>query len=58
MQKQVTLKDSFSVKSKGLHSGQVITATFCPAPENYGYKMQRIDLEGEPVIDCLATNVV
>ena len=58
MQKQVTLNDSFTVKSKGLHSGKVITATFCPAPENYGYKMQRIDLEGRPVIDCLADKVV
>ena len=58
MQKQVTLNDSFTVKSKGLHSGKVITATFCPAPENYGYKMQRIDLEGCPVIDCLADKVV
>ena len=58
MQKQVTLNDSFTVKSKGLHSGKLITATFCPAPENYGYKMQRIDLEGCPVIDCLADKVV
>lgn len=58
MQKQVTLNDSFTVKSKGLHSGKVITATFCPAPENYGYKMQRIDLEGSPIIDCLADKVV
>ena len=58
MQKQVTLNDSFTVKSKGLHSGKLITATFCPAPENYGYKMQRIDLEGRPVIDCLADKVV
>ncbi|MBP5523907.1 MAG: UDP-3-O-acyl-N-acetylglucosamine deacetylase [Bacteroidaceae bacterium] len=37
MQKQVTLNDSFTVNSTGLHSGKVITATFCPAPENYGY---------------------
>ena len=58
MQKQVTLNDSFTVNSTGLHSGKVITATFCPAPENYGYKMQRIDLEGRPVIDCLADKVV
>jgi len=58
MQKQVTLNDSFTVKSKGLHSGKVISATFCPAPENYGYKMQRMDLEGCPVIDCLADKVV
>ncbi|MCH5177235.1 MAG: bifunctional UDP-3-O-[3-hydroxymyristoyl] N-acetylglucosamine deacetylase/3-hydroxyacyl-ACP dehydratase [Prevotellaceae bacterium] len=57
MQKQLTLKDSFTVKGKGLHTGQMITATFCPAPEGHGYKLQRTDLDGQPVIDCLAENV-
>lgn len=52
--KQITLNDSFSVKGKGLHTGLEIEATFCPAPENHGYKFQRVDLEGEPVIDALA----
>ncbi len=55
--KQVTLNDSFSVKGKGLHTGLEIMATFFPAPENHGYKFQRIDLEGEPVIDALAEYV-
>ena len=32
--------------------------TFNPAQENTGYKIQRIDLEGEPVIDAIAENVV
>ena len=58
MQKQITLKDCFSVTSKGLHSGKTITATFCPAPEHYGYKIQRIDLDDKPIVECLATNVV
>ncbi len=57
MEKQTTLKESFVVKGKGLHTGQFITATFCPAPENHGYKIQRVDVEGQPVIDCLAENV-
>lgn len=56
--KQLTLKSPFSVSGKGLHSGMEITATFNPAPENHGYKFKRIDLEGEPVIDALAENVV
>lgn len=56
--KQQTLKDSFSVKGKGLHTGLEIEATFCPAPENHGYKLQRIDLPGEPTIDAVAENVV
>ncbi len=55
--KQITLKGEFSVKGKGLHSGKEIEAVFVPAPENHGYKFQRVDLEGEPVIDALAENV-
>ena len=55
--KQVTIKDSFSVKGKGLHTGLVIEATFLPAPENHGYKFQRVDLDGEPIIDALAEYV-
>lgn len=56
--KQLTLKDSFSVKGKGLHTGLEIEATFCPAPENHGYKIQRVDLPEQPTIDALAENVV
>ncbi len=56
--KQKTLKGSFSLFGKGLHTGLSITVTFNPAPENTGYKIQRIDLEGEPVIDAVAENVV
>ncbi len=56
--KQQTLKESFSVSGKGLHTGLNITATFLPAPENHGYKFQRIDLENQPIIDALAENVV
>ena len=55
---QLTLKDSFTVKGKGLHSGLEIIATFKPAPENHGYKFQRVDLEDMPIIDALAENVV
>lgn len=55
--KQQTLKQEFTVSGKGLHTGLDIEATFCPAPENHGYKFQRIDLEGQPVIDALAEYV-
>ena len=43
--KQRTLKESFSVEGKGLHTGLISKATFNPAPENHGIKFQRIDLE-------------
>ncbi len=55
--KQKTLKESFKVSGKGLHTGLMIEAEFCPAPEGHGYKFQRVDLEGEPVIDAVAENV-
>lgn len=55
---QLTLKAPFTVKGKGLHSGLEITAAFKPAPENHGYKFQRVDLDEQPVIDALAENVV
>ena len=56
--KQRTLKESFSVEGKGLHTGLISKATFNPAPENHGIKFQRIDLEGQPIIDAVAENVV
>ena len=52
MIRQRTLKDSFTLKSKGLHTGLHITATFNPAPANHGLKIQRVDLEEKPVVDC------
>lgn len=55
---QLTLKAPFEVKGKGLHSGREITAVFKPSPVNNGYKFKRVDLEGEPVIDALAENVI
>ena len=58
MLKQKTLKGSFSLFGKGLHTGLSLTVTFNPAPENTGYRIQRIDLEGEPIIDAVAENVV
>ena len=58
MSKQKTLKGSFALCGKGLHTGLSLTVTFNPAPENSGYKIQRIDLDGQPVIDAIAENVV
>ena len=57
MAKQRTIKESFSLSGKGLHTGLNLTVEFCPAPENYGYKIQRVDVEGSPLIEALAENV-
>ena len=42
MLKQNTLKGSFALCGKGLHTGLSLTVTFNPAKENTGYKIQRM----------------
>jgi len=48
--KQKTLKESVKFTGVGLHTGVIVNLEICPAPENHGYKFQRIDLEGQPII--------
>lgn len=57
MDKQHTLKESFTLEGKGLHTGLPIVITFNPAAENEGYKIKRVDLPGQPIIEALAENV-
>lgn len=51
---QTTLKESVKLNGIGLHTGQHVEMELCPAPENHGYRFQRVDLEGTPIIiaDC------
>ena len=56
--KQHTIKKAVSLSGTGLHSGKAVTMTIMPAPNNHGYKFQRIDLDGCPIIDALVENVV
>jgi len=58
MLKQNTLKESFSLSGKGLHTGLNLTVTFLPAEAGHGYKVMRTDLPGRPVVDAIAENVV
>ncbi|NOZ46265.1 MAG: bifunctional UDP-3-O-[3-hydroxymyristoyl] N-acetylglucosamine deacetylase/3-hydroxyacyl-ACP dehydratase [Chlorobi bacterium] len=58
VEKQKTLKNPISVNGKGLHTGIDVTLTFKPAPENHGYKFQRIDLKEKPIIRAIVENVV
>ena len=55
--KQKTLQSAFSLSGKGLHGGKNVTITCCPTEANHGIKFQRIDIENQPVIDALASNV-
>ncbi len=56
--KQCTIKAAATVKGVGLHTGEVVTLTMRPAPENHGYKFQRIDLPDAPLIAADANKVV
>jgi UDP-3-O-[3-hydroxymyristoyl] N-acetylglucosamine deacetylase/3-hydroxyacyl-[acyl-carrier-protein] dehydratase len=56
--KQHTLKGSATLKGVGLHTGEPVTLTLRPAPIGHGYKFQRTDLDGEPIIDADAELVV
>lgn len=55
---QRTLKSSVSVSGVGLHTGEKVNLTIQPAPENHGYKFQRLDIEGQPIIPADPDNVV
>src|SRR5690606_29198962 len=55
--KQRTIKSEVSFSGVGLHTGANVTLTFKPAPENHGYKFQRIDLPGQPIIEADVDNV-
>lgn len=54
---QQTIKKSFTLSGKGLHGGKQACLTFNPAEEGHGIKFQRIDLEEQPIIEAIATNV-
>lgn len=51
-EKQRTIKQSVSLEGVGLHTGKAVTLEICPAPANHGYKFQRVDQEGEPIINA------
>lgn len=56
--KQRTIKSAVSISGVGLHTGKPVTLTFLPAPENHWFKFQRMDLDGQPLIDADADLVV
>ena len=55
--KQKTIKKEVSLNGVGLHTGTEVILTFKPAPENFGFRFKRNDLEGEPVIEADANYV-
>jgi len=56
--KQCTLGGEVSMSGVGLHTGNMSTMTFKPAPEGTGYRFVRVDLEGAPAVQAIVDNVV
>jgi len=58
LEKQRTIKQSVTLSGVGLHTGNKSNMTFKPAPENYGIKFKRIDLENSPEIPADIDHVI
>lgn len=56
--KQHTLKGEIKLSGVGLHTGELVNLTICPAPEKTGYQFQRVDIEGQPTVKADPDNVV
>lgn len=57
-EKQHTLKGEIKLSGVGLHTGELVNLTICPAPEKHGYRFQRIDLENQPIVKADPDHVV
>lgn len=56
--KQRTVKNTVTISGVGLHTGAKVNLSFKAAPENHGFKFQRVDLPNKPIIDADVDNVV
>jgi UDP-3-O-[3-hydroxymyristoyl] N-acetylglucosamine deacetylase/3-hydroxyacyl-[acyl-carrier-protein] dehydratase len=56
--KQRTIKHEVSLEGRGLHTGNLTKMTFKPAPENYGRRFKRVDIENSQEIEAVVDNVV
>ncbi len=58
MIKQATIDKPVSVSGLGLHTGEITSLTFKPAPVNSGVLIKRIDLPGQPEFPALVSSVL
>jgi UDP-3-O-[3-hydroxymyristoyl] N-acetylglucosamine deacetylase/3-hydroxyacyl-[acyl-carrier-protein] dehydratase len=56
--KQKTIKTSISISGTGLHTGNDVNLSFHPAPENFGYKFKRTDLDSNIAVPADVEHVV
>ncbi|MFN9027950.1 MAG: bifunctional UDP-3-O-[3-hydroxymyristoyl] N-acetylglucosamine deacetylase/3-hydroxyacyl-ACP dehydratase [Akkermansiaceae bacterium] len=52
MSRQQTLASSATLEGTSLHTGEKVTLTLKPAPENHGFKFRRVDLPDQPFINA------
>jgi UDP-3-O-[3-hydroxymyristoyl] N-acetylglucosamine deacetylase / 3-hydroxyacyl-[acyl-carrier-protein] dehydratase len=57
-EKQKTIKNPVSISGVGLHTGNEVTLTFKPAPEDYGYKFRRVDENQGILVDADVDHVI
>ena len=57
-EKQRTPKGVVKLNGIGLHTGVIANLEIHPAPANHGYKFQRVDIEGQPIIKADVDRVV
>lgn len=55
--RQHTLEKPASLEGTSLHTGEKVTLTLQPAPENHGIKFRRVDLEDKPFISASVEKV-
>ena len=55
---QHTIKEAVVISGVGLHTGANTNMTLTPANPDHGIKFQRVDLEGEPIIEADADLVI
>lgn len=55
---QRTLSKPVEFSGIGLHTGETTVMKILPASDNHGYKFQRVDLPGEPLINADADLVI
>ena len=54
---QKTIKEKIQLSGVGLHTGIQCNLSILPAAENHGLVFQRVDLEDQPIIEALVSNV-
>lgn len=55
--RQHTLARAATIEGTSLHTGEKVTLTLQPAPENFGFKFRRMDIEDKPFIPASVEKV-